>query len=119
MRIYTQRSLVVLLTILFLAGCNPPSSTVTPTPTTSGVQGAAGIGDPYFPKLGNGGYDVQNYTITMDVNPPANTVTGSTTITANTTESLSSFNLDFHGPTLDSVTVNENGCKRIHGAVMN
>jgi aminopeptidase N len=57
--------------------------------------------------LGNGGYDAQHYTIALDVDPAANTVTGSATITANATESLSSFNLDFLGLTIDSVTVNE------------
>ena len=58
-------------------------------------EGATGIGDPYYPLLGNGGYDVQHYTIALDVDPASNTVTGSATITANTTEALSSFNLNF------------------------
>jgi aminopeptidase N len=79
----------------------------TPTPVGSAVPGAPGIGDPYYPNLGNGGYDVQNYTITMEVNPADNTINASTTITANAAESLSSFNLDFHGLTIDSVRVND------------
>jgi aminopeptidase N len=71
------------------------------------VTGAPGMGDPYYPNLGNGGYDVQNYTIALNIDPPANTVNGSTTITANATEYLSSFNLDFHSLTVDSVTVDD------------
>jgi aminopeptidase N len=112
MRAFTKQSLVTLLTLVILTGCIPtaPLRTPTPlsTPTTAPVRGATGIGDPYYPLLGNGGYDVQHYAIALDVDPVANTVTGSTTITANTTEALSSFNLDFLGLTVDAVTVNEN-----------
>lgn len=96
--------------IILLAGCLAPGS-ITPTntsiPTAAPVRGDPGIGDPYYPTLGNGGYDVQSYTITLDVDPPANTITASTTITANATEFLSSFNLDFLGLTVDSITVND------------
>ena len=106
---FIRRSLVILLTLILLVGCIPavPAATATPIPTPAAVKGAPGIGDPYYPNLGNGGYDVQNYTITMDVDPSTNKVTASTTITANTTEFLSSFNLDFHGLEVDSVTVDE------------
>lgn len=71
------------------------------------MKGASGMGDPLYPNLGNGGYDVQRYTIALEVDPLANTVSGSTTVMANATESLSSFNLDFHGLTVDAITVNE------------
>jgi aminopeptidase N len=106
---FIRRSHVILLTLILLAGCIPavPAATVTPITTPAAVKGAPGIGDPYYPNLGNGGYDVQNYTITMEVDPSTNKVTASTTITANATEFLSSFNLDFHGLEVDSVTVNE------------
>ena len=72
---------------------------------TGPVDGASGIGDPYYPQMGNGGYDVQKYTITLDVDPAANTVNGSTTLLANATQRLRSFNLDFHALTVDSVLV--------------
>src|SRR5688500_12067234 len=87
-----------LICIVLLAGwsCQPK-----PEP----VNGAPGIGDPFYPELGNGGYDVQNYTIALDVEPLDNTLNGSTTIYARPTESLSSFNLDFHALTVDSVLV--------------
>ena len=32
-------------------------------------RGAVGIGDPYYPALGNGGYDVLHYTLDLQVNP--------------------------------------------------
>lgn len=108
MKFFIRRYPVIFITLLILAGCaQPPPLPVTSTPTASPVEGAPGIGDPYYPKLGNGGYDVQHYTITLEVDPADNTLSGSTTITANTTETLRSFNLDFHGLTVDSVTVNE------------
>jgi aminopeptidase N len=69
------------------------------------VDGAPGIGDPYYPQMGNGGYDAQNYTIALDVDPVANTLNGSTTLTAKTTERLRSFNLDFHALTVGTVLV--------------
>ena len=74
-------------------------------PRLEPVSGAPGIGDPYYPGLGNGGYDVQNYTISLEVDPAANTLNGSTTIRATPTARLRSFNLDFHGLTIDSVLV--------------
>jgi aminopeptidase N len=108
---FNKQFLVISLTLILLAGCIPTTPTATPSPTPAGVKGAPGIGDPYYPKLGNGGYDVQQYTIALAVDPVPNTVTGSTAITATATESLSSFNLDFHGLTVDSITVNEEAAK--------
>src|SRR5918997_933825 len=37
------------------------------TPTTVGcTAGSSGIGDPYYPLLGNSGFDVQHYTLDLD-----------------------------------------------------
>lgn len=55
------------------------------------------MGDPLYPQLGNGGYDVQHYTIKLTVDVAANTLTGTTTITALATAPLVSFNLDLSG----------------------
>jgi len=95
------------LTAVFLAGCISPAPPVTPTPSPVPVQGSPGIGDLYYPGLGNGGYEVQHYTIALDVDPPANAINGSATITASASAYLASFNLDFHSLTVDSVTVND------------
>jgi aminopeptidase N len=68
--------------------------------------GAEEIGDSLFPLAGNGGYDVQHYTIDLAVNVQDNTIAGTTTIDALATQNLSSFNLDFSALDVDSVLVN-------------
>ncbi|WP_260867287.1 M1 family metallopeptidase [Streptomyces sp. SAJ15] len=67
--------------------------------------GAAGAGDPLFPKLGNGGYDVTHYKLTLDYAPDDNRLKGTAEITARATEPLSSFNLDLAGLTVRKATV--------------
>ena len=34
--------------------------------------GAKSLGDPIFPQIGNGGYDVRHYAIDLDYDPPSN-----------------------------------------------
>jgi aminopeptidase N len=57
--------------------------------------GAPGIGDPYYPLDGNGGYDVRHYGIRLSYQPSTDELWGSTTILATTTQELSQFDLDF------------------------
>ena len=33
------------------------------------VPGSPGLGDPFFPNAGNGGYDVSHYSLTLDYEP--------------------------------------------------
>lgn len=70
-----------------------------------GTPGASGLRDPYFPKLGNGGYDVTHYDLVLDVDPDAHRLRGTATITARATQELSAFNLDLAGLTVRSATV--------------
>ncbi len=70
------------------------------------TPGAPGIGDPYFPTDGNGGYDVRSYLLDLDYTPGANQLVGRVVITANATQDLSSFDLDLDGLTVRSVKVN-------------
>lgn len=70
-------------------------------------SGSDGLGDSYYPQLGNGGYDVQHYTIVLDIDVDANTIGGTATIEATATEALESFNLDLSGLTVESVLVND------------
>ncbi|MBI5931581.1 MAG: M1 family metallopeptidase [Chloroflexi bacterium] len=72
-----------------------------------GGQGAPGLGDPYYPGLGNGGYDTLHYTIDLTVDVEANTISGTTTIEAEATQALTSFNLDFDGLDIAAVTVDD------------
>jgi aminopeptidase N len=68
--------------------------------------GAPGLGDPYFPELGNGGYDVRHYHLKTAYDPGTDRLTGTTTITATATEDLSRFDLDFYKMSVRSVRVN-------------
>lgn len=67
--------------------------------------GSSGIGDPYFPLDGNGGYDVQRYDLALTYDPATDKLTGIATITATATQNLSAFNLDFVGMRLRALTV--------------
>jgi hypothetical protein len=70
------------------------------------TPGAPGIGDPYFPLDGNGGYDVGHYLLDLNYDPPANHIDGVATISATTTQDLSSFNLDLVGMNVEAISVN-------------
>lgn len=72
-----------------------------------GVAGADGVGDPYFPFLGNGGYDAQHYSLDITPNLDTREISGIVTMTARATESLIRFNLDFGGFTIESLTVDD------------
>jgi aminopeptidase N len=78
------------------------SAAARPTP------GAAGIGDPLFPTLGNGGYNVKHYDLDLRyaTPSPAQAIDGTATIVARATQSLSRFDLDFGGESVGGVTVN-------------
>src|SRR3954462_14515372 len=70
------------------------------------TPGSRSLGDPLFPALGNGGYDVQHYGLSIDYDPVANSMTSTAEISATATQDLSEFSLDFRGLTVTSVTVN-------------
>jgi aminopeptidase N len=85
----------------------PTASTTVPTvPTvpTIGTPGAAGVGDPYFPNLGNGGYDVAHYDLELAWSGDGQ-LDGVARIDASATQALSAFNLDLAGMAVASVTV--------------
>ncbi|MER6809557.1 M1 family metallopeptidase [Spirillospora sp. NPDC000708] len=68
--------------------------------------GAPGLGDPYFPDLGNGGYDVGDYHLKTAYDPATDQLIGETTIRATATQNLSRFNLDLYKMNVRSVQVN-------------
>ncbi|MFI1165940.1 M1 family metallopeptidase [Streptomyces sp. NPDC020801] len=70
-----------------------------------GTPGGSGVRDPYFPKAGNGGYDVSHYGLTLSYDPDRRRLTGTAVITARATQDLSAFDLDLKGLDVDSVTV--------------
>jgi aminopeptidase N len=99
--------------LFLLTGCQPmtvPLSTPaisTPVPTTGRNAGAAGLGDPLYPNLGNGGYDALHYTLDLAVDMQSHALSGTTTIAARATQALSSFNFDLQGLQITNITVNK------------
>ncbi|HYO42769.1 MAG TPA: M1 family metallopeptidase [Candidatus Limnocylindrales bacterium] len=81
-----------------------PGSAAAAGPTFT--DGAAGVGDPYYPNDGNGGYDVRHYDLDLRYDPATDALAGSATITARATQNLSRFNLDLDGLTVRSIAVN-------------
>jgi aminopeptidase N len=69
--------------------------------------GAPGIGDPYFPLDGNGGYDVKHYDLDLRYTPGSDRIDAVATIKARATHALSRFNLDLQGLTVEEVSVDD------------
>jgi aminopeptidase N len=78
-------------------GAAPAAAVPTP--------GSPGLGDPFFPRSGNGGYDVGSYRISLAYQPGEDRITATTRISATASQDLSSFNLDFRGPRIRALTV--------------
>jgi aminopeptidase N len=79
----------------------------TPSATAAGpcVAGAAGVGDPYYPLAGNGGYDVRHYDLDLSYDPPTDVLAGRASIEAKAKRRLCSFNLDLAGLEVTSVKI--------------
>jgi len=119
-------ALVCASSVFLIAACSGDTSSGTPStatsspaatskgalstaPTISGSSvGAAGIGDPYFPSDGNGGYDAQHYDLNVTVEPGLATIEGTSTMVAIATQPLSDFHVDLRRLTVSSVIVNGN-----------
>ncbi|HEX2435228.1 MAG TPA: M1 family metallopeptidase [Solirubrobacterales bacterium] len=69
------------------------------------TPGSAGVGDPYFPKSGNSGYDVSHYEIDLRYRARSRRGVASTVVTATATQGLSRFDLDYRGPEITALTV--------------
>jgi aminopeptidase N len=114
-----QLLILITITFILLTGCGkaaPTSTVISPTAVvtqpsvTADIKaspGAPGIGDSLYPNFGNGGYDVQHYTLDLTVN---DVVTGDldsrTTVDARATQNLSSLNFDFIGFEITNILVN-------------
>lgn len=115
------------LAVLALAACTAtappqPAAPSTPAPGPSGTStvpppvaaglphgyspGADTAGDPLFPRLGNGGYDVAHYALAFTYDAGAFTIDADELVTATATQALSRFDLDLRGLSVRSVTVN-------------
>ncbi|MDH6629549.1 aminopeptidase N [Streptomyces sp. LBL] len=74
-------------------------------PAAAGPLGAAGVGDPYFPLAGNGGYDVAHYDLTLRYDPGSRHLDGKAVLTARATQRLTRFDLDLDGLEVTGLTV--------------
>ena len=92
----TKRFVAVLTAALFLL-----SAVVAHAQT----PGGAGMGDPYFPNLGNGGYDAQHYDVDIALDDELAHFSATTSVDILATQDLSAFNLDFYARQIDRVTV--------------
>lgn len=107
-RFWLTLGVLLLVTVIVLAvfdeqltaGVRPPERTQSPSVPFSGGNG---LGDPYLPQAGGGGYDVQHYDVRVDAR--ARELVGSATITAVATQDLDAFHLDLF-PAVRGVTVN-------------
>ena len=88
--------------------CRTAAGILVLTGATSFTPGSRSLGDPLFPQTGNGGYDVSHYDIELDYDPATNLFDAArTTISAEATQNLSEFSLDFQDQLeVSSVTVN-------------
>jgi aminopeptidase N len=93
------RRCAALAALVWLCACAPAGAQAS--------AGAAGAGDPLFPGLGNGGYDVRHYTLALRYASRAlvQTVPGVVTVRARATQALSRFDLDFSGRSVEAVAV--------------
>ncbi|MFF0542404.1 M1 family metallopeptidase [Nocardia thailandica] len=97
-----QRFAVLLAGLLLWAVVPSPARADVLDPVT----GAAGLGDPYYPLDGNGGYDVTHYDLDLTYDPPSHHLAATARIDATATQLLAAFNLDFSGPPVRMITVN-------------
>jgi aminopeptidase N len=110
-----RRVAIALVLSILLAGCGKDSrpagtaSSNAPSTASSGAldpsAGAPGAGDPYFADLGNGGYDVQHYDLTLQVEPATNQLDATAVVTAVATQDLARFDLDLSGLDITGVMV--------------
>ncbi|MEU8590014.1 M1 family metallopeptidase [Streptomyces sp. NPDC048664] len=82
------------------------ASFLTVAASSAPAPGAPGIGDSYFPQLGNGGFDARHYDLDVAYNPDTARLDGRTTLTARATQNLSAFDLDLQKLEVTRVEVN-------------
>src|SRR5262245_58791467 len=98
----SRRIVVVVLAGMLLAAL--PAAAQATTHVRFG-PGAPGIGDPYFPLDGNGGYDVDHYDLDLAYDPATDVLRGTARIKAEAEQDLSSSNLDLIGLNVRSIEV--------------
>ena len=83
----------------------PGDASPAPESTPPSTIGSIGLGDSYYPELGNGGYDVLHYDLDLDVDMESGVLEARATITARALHALDRFNLELAGLDIESITV--------------
>ena len=74
-------------------------------PAGAATFGSPGLGDPFFPLAGNGGYDVGHYGLALDYAPASNRLEGRARIDATARQALDRFDLDLRGFSISRLEV--------------
>jgi aminopeptidase N len=85
--------------LALIAGC------LVLAPAARADVGSPGVGDPYFPGEGNGGFDAQHYDLNLKYTPRTNRLAGVAQIRARALAPLTRFDLDLAGLRVRGVTV--------------
>jgi aminopeptidase N len=100
----TSRTLAVAAAVAAVGLLGPMAAAGTHRVFTPGAPGA---GDPYFPDMGNGGYDARHYALSVEYEPATKAIDADAKISAHATQNLARFDLDFLGPLkISKLTVN-------------
>jgi Peptidase family M1 domain/Peptidase M1 N-terminal domain len=103
---HPQRARVFGAVVVLVAALSAPQALLASAHERPDFRpGAPGVGDPYYPLYGNGGYDVRHYDLSVSYDPETDVLVGRAVILARATQDLSQFNLDLQGLTVRSVTV--------------
>jgi aminopeptidase N len=121
----------ILACLLILSGCartpsstqlqasptipnNTPTTSITPnTPSTIALNpitstpdtNLGSLGDPYYPELGNSGYDVLHYDLDLQVDLESGEIQGHAKLQMRLLRDLTYFNLDFQGLDIHEIIV--------------
>src|SRR5262245_9331083 len=99
------RDALMRLGVVVLAVVTIPAWLAVPAAAAEFAPGSSGLGDPFFPQAGNGGYDVGHYSLALSYDPATRRLGGTATIRATATQNLSRFDLDLRGFDIGRLTV--------------
>ena len=98
----------LLVALILVAGGPVRAIDAYQSSISSCAIGSSGIGDPYYPTMGNGGYDVLHYDLDLNLDGRWGEIAAATVaITAQASVNLCAFNLDFEGLIIDAISVND------------
>lgn len=102
-----HRSSLVTGAVALLAAAAPAATAYAgPSPAAKPfAEGAPGVGDPFFPFAGNGGYDVEHYDLALRYDYRTQVLGGIASLQARAEQKLRRFNLDLRGFDVTLVTV--------------